>query len=173
MTPRRPIPKRARGFSLIVSLILLVVITLVALTSMRSVALESRMSASTYDRNLALQAAETGLRDAEGRAIPANAGNFPNAGCAAGYCADPLPGDAGRWTNAAFAGWLASAAAISDKAVTPEAIVERNGDGENWLACAQEIPRQPNCRTPRYRVTGRSAADGRANVLLQSDVASQ
>ena len=54
-------PQRQQGFSLLASLILLVVVTLVALAGMRSVAMESRMSASAYDRNLALQAAETGL----------------------------------------------------------------------------------------------------------------
>ena len=63
------------------------------------------------------------------------------------------------------------AASVSAGTPTPSAIVERYGDGENWTACGQEIPRQPNCRTPRYRVTGRSADDGRANVIVQSDVA--
>lgn len=169
LLPRR----RQRGFSLIVSLILLVIVTLVALASMRSVALESRMSASTFDRNLAFQGAETGLREAETRAAAATAGNFPGAGCADGYCAEPAAGDRARWANDAFNGWRDTTAAVSDKATTPGAIVERNGEGENWVACGQEIPRQPNCRTPRYRVTGRSAADGRANVILQSDVATQ
>ena len=54
-----------------------------------------------------------------------------------------------------------------------EGIVERSGEGENWPACSQEIPRQPNCRTPRYRATSRSTDDGRAAVLLQSDIATQ
>jgi hypothetical protein len=62
---------------------------------------------------------------------------------------------------------------VSDNAITPAVIVERNGEGENWLACGQEIPRQPNCRTQRYRVTSRSVADDRASVILQSDVATQ
>jgi type IV pilus assembly protein PilX len=165
--------RRQHGFSLIVSLVLLVLVTLVALAGMRSVALESRMSASSYDRNLAFQGAETALREAETRAGAATAGNFPGAGCADGYCAEPAAADAARWANEAFAGWRDTGAAVSDKATTPVAIVERNGEGENWIACGQEIPRQPNCRTPRYRVTGRSVADGRASVILQSDVATQ
>lgn len=68
-------------------------------------------------------------------------------------------------------GWRNAAASVSAGTPTPTAIVERNGEGENWAACGQEIPRQPNCRTPRYRVTGRSTDDGRANVIVQSDVA--
>ena len=159
-------PQRQQGFSLLASLILLVVVTLLALA-------ESRMSASAYDRNLALQAAETGLREAEARAAAATEGNFPAAGCANGYCAEPAPADQARWTDAAFNDWFDVAAAVSGNAITPGAIVERNGEGENWLACGQEIPRQPNCRTPRYRVTSRSVADDRASVILQSDVATQ
>lgn len=166
-------PQRQQGFSLLASLILLVVVTLVALAGMRSVAMESRMSASAYDRNLALQAAETGLREAEARAAAATEGNFPAAGCANGYCAEPAPADQARWTDAAFNDWFDVAAAVSGNAITPGAIVERNGEGENWLACGQEIPRQPNCRAPRYRVTSRSVADDRASVILQSDVATQ
>ena len=83
---------RQRGFSLVVSLVLLVLVTVVALAGMRAVALESRMSASTYDRNLAFQAAETVLREAEARASAAVAANFPGAGCVAGYCAEPAAG---------------------------------------------------------------------------------
>ncbi|MEO7242547.1 MAG: hypothetical protein ABIW85_06500, partial [Variovorax sp.] len=88
-------------------------------------------------------------------------------------CAEPAPADAARWNDEAFVGWVDATSAVSDKAITPGTIIERNGEGENWLACGQEIPRQANCRSPRYRVTGRSAAAGRAGVLLQSDVATQ
>lgn len=173
MNRRHPCAAPARGFSLIVSLILLVLVTLAALAGMRSVALESRMSAATYDRSLAFQGAETALREAEARAMAATAADFPANNCNNGYCAAPVPADPARWADDAFAGWRNTVNPVSALSTTPAAIVERNGEGENWLACSQEIPRQPNCRTPRYRVTGRSAADGRANVTLQSDVATQ
>ena len=174
MNSRRPCAaRRSRGFSLIVSLILLALVMLLGLGSMRSVALESRMSAASHDRNLGFQGAETALREAEARAAAATAGNFPAVDCANGYCAAPAANAAARWSNDAFAGWLDATSAVSSGAPTPSAIVERNGEGENWPACGQEIPRLPNCRTPRYRVTGRSAADGRANVIVQSDVATQ
>ncbi len=167
--------RRSRGFSLIVSMILLVVVLMVALAGMRSVALESRMSATSYDRGLAFQGSETALREAEDRAVAATAADFPAAGCANGYCAEPAPAAQARWADAAFAGWrdVAASAPVSTNAETPAAIIEDHGEGDNWLACSQEIPRAPNCRTPRYRVTGRSAGDGRANVILQSDVATR
>jgi type IV pilus assembly protein PilX len=173
MNRRHPLTVRPRGFSLIVSLILLALVTLAALAGMRSVALESRMSAAIYDRSLAFQGTETALREAEARAMAATPADFPANNCNNGYCAEPVPADPARWTDDAFVGWRNTANAVSALSTTPAAIVERNGEGENWLACSQEIPRQPNCRTPRYRVTGRSAADGRANVVLQSDVATQ
>lgn len=166
-------PNSERGFSLIVSLILLVVITLVALAGMRSVAMESRMSASSYDRSLAFQSAETGVREAEAMAAAASAAAFPVVGCAAGYCAERAAAATARWADGAFPSWQDATSAVSDNAITPNLIVERNGEGENWVGCGQEIPRQPNCRTPRFRVTGRSTADGRATVILQSDVATQ
>jgi hypothetical protein len=51
------------------------------------------------------------------------------------------------------------------------AVVEDMGDAPNWAGCENEIPRQPNCSTRRYRVTARSTADDRATVLLQSQYA--
>ncbi len=171
----RPAPRRrkARGFALIVSLILLALVMLLSLSGMRSVALESRMSAASHDRNLAFQGAETALREAEALAAAATPATFPSTGCSGGYCAEPAPADPARWADDSFNGWRAAAASVSDGTPTPEAIVERSGEGENWPACSQEIPRQPNCRTPRYRATSRSTDDGRAAVLLQSDIATQ
>ncbi|MEO7241280.1 MAG: PilX N-terminal domain-containing pilus assembly protein, partial [Variovorax sp.] len=97
---------RQRGVALVVSLILLALVSLAALGSMRSVALEARMSASSYDRNLGFQAAETGLREAEGLTVAATAASFPGSGCSAGYCAEPAPADAARWNDEAFVGWV-------------------------------------------------------------------
>lgn len=62
---RRASFKRQRGVALIVALILLVVMTLVGLAGMRTVTLQEKMTASTFDRSLAFQAAESALREAE------------------------------------------------------------------------------------------------------------
>lgn len=161
-----------RGISLLVSLILLVVATLVALGSMRGVVMQTRMSGSTHDRSLAFQAAEAALRDAETRAAAAVTSNFPAAGCTGGFCAQPALGDTPRWEDTAFTGWrTATTAAVPADAPVPEAIVEDKGDAPNWLGCEHEIPRQPNCVTRRYQITARSSADGRASVLVQSQFA--
>ena len=165
-------PPAARGFSLIVSLILLLLVTVVALASMRGVALQSRMSATTHDRNLAFQSAETAMRDAEAQTATLSPADFPAAGCTAGLCAQPAAAATARWNDNAFGGWQDTGTAVSANAVAPQAIVEYMGTGANFAGCMQKLPRDPHCETPRYRVTARSQAADRAAVILQTDQAS-
>lgn len=171
----RHIDRRSqRGISLVVSLILLVVSTLVALGSMRGVVMQTRMSGSTHDRSLAFQAAEAALRDAETRAGTAVAASFPASGaaCSGGFCPQPALGATPRWEDSGFGGWrTATTAAVPAEAPVPEAIIEDKGEAPNWLGCEHEIPRQPNCVTRRYQISARSTADGRASVLVQSQFA--
>ncbi|MDN3517456.1 PilX N-terminal domain-containing pilus assembly protein [Aquisalimonas lutea] len=53
------------GAILIVSLILLMVLTLIGVAGMQSTTMQERMAANTRDTNVAMQAAEAALRDAE------------------------------------------------------------------------------------------------------------
>jgi type IV pilus assembly protein PilX len=55
-----------KGAVLVVSLVLLAVLTMLGVTGMMSTSLEEKMAGNTRDRNVAFQAGETGLRDAEG-----------------------------------------------------------------------------------------------------------
>lgn len=54
-----------RGMVLIVSLIILVIVTLIAVTALRVTILEERMAGNTRDRQLAFEAAEYALREAQ------------------------------------------------------------------------------------------------------------
>ena len=54
-----------RGAILIISLMFLVVLTMLALTTMGSISLEERMAGQYRDLNVAFQAAESAIRDAE------------------------------------------------------------------------------------------------------------
>jgi len=58
-------PSRQRGAALITGLIFLVILTLLGITAMRTSTLEERVAGNTRDRNVALQAADTALRDGE------------------------------------------------------------------------------------------------------------
>ena len=60
----RPL-NRERGAVLVVSLIMLLVVTLIAVSSMQGTVMEEKMAGNTRDRNLAFQTAETALREAE------------------------------------------------------------------------------------------------------------
>lgn len=57
--------RRQSGAVLVVTLVFLLVVTLIAVGSMRSTTLEEKMAGNTRDRNLAFQAAESGIREAE------------------------------------------------------------------------------------------------------------
>ncbi len=54
-----------KGSVLIVSMLILLVLTLIGVTAMGTSALEEKMAGNSRDQNLAFQAAETALRDAE------------------------------------------------------------------------------------------------------------
>jgi len=57
--------KTQRGVALLVALVFLVVLTILGLATMRGTTLQERMAGGSRDYNIALQAAEAALRDAE------------------------------------------------------------------------------------------------------------
>lgn len=59
-------PNRTRGATLIVGMILLMLMTSIALTTLKAVKTDEHLTGNLQDRNLAFQAAEAGLREAEG-----------------------------------------------------------------------------------------------------------
>lgn len=60
------------GMVLIISLIMLLLLTLIATTGMQTSSLEEKMAGNLRDRNIAFQAAESALRDAEWDIKPIN-----------------------------------------------------------------------------------------------------
>jgi type IV pilus assembly protein PilX len=161
------------GATLVVVLILLLVMTLLALASMRGTLMEERMTANQYDRSLSFQAAEAALR--EGEALAAGRPNIP-AGCNAGLCGIPDPEAAPVWENAnvwAAARQTATEYGAGTLALQPQYIVE---------LLADNVPPKGSCTTTgdvsivdgctgterRYRITARSQEEGRAVVVLQS-----
>jgi len=89
-------PRKQHGAVFVTAMVLLIILTLLGITAMKMANLEELMSGNMRDRNLALQAAEMGLRYAE-QHIRDNdsATNTPNsidgitgfdATCTGGYC---------------------------------------------------------------------------------------
>lgn len=156
---------RQSGVALVVALILLVVMTLVGISAMRTVTLEEKMTSHTFDRSVSFQATEAALREAEGivqATIPTPAAL---SGCTAGICSTPVATATPRWQDATFAGWQnATTVASGALNVTPQYFIEYLG---NTFPCAQTASAATNCK--RYRVTARSnAGNDRAAVILQS-----
>ncbi|WP_295006739.1 PilX N-terminal domain-containing pilus assembly protein [uncultured Dechloromonas sp.] len=116
---------RQKGAVLAIALILLVVVTLLGLSSVKTVSQQEKMVSHSNDRSLAYQFAEAALREgeaqarvqalnlnaafpaaqyiADGNACPNNDPSINN--CANGLCTTPDPDCAPRWTNATFNGW--------------------------------------------------------------------
>jgi type IV pilus assembly protein PilX len=95
-------PQRQSGVVLITGLIFLVVLTIIVVSIMRSGTLEERMAANAENRQLALQAAEAVLRDAEATVFaaapfdPFTPSSF-SATCTDGFCSKPDPAGTPRW----------------------------------------------------------------------------
>ncbi|KFN51127.1 pilus assembly PilX family protein [Arenimonas composti] len=172
---------RQRGIALLVVLLLLLVMTLVGLAVMRGTQMEERMAAGLYDRSLAFQSAEAALREAE--ALIFTAPTFPGSGnCTNGLCpqrtnlADTdveywlMP--ATGWRNATVDTTVDNDGTGAGPAIaTPtQFIIEPLGMGENWFKCGAVTPVDALCLSQRFRVTVRTNAPGRAEVLLQSTV---
>lgn len=100
---RRAAPKQS-GVVLITGLIFMVILTMIVLAVLRSGTLEERMAANARNRQLALQAAEAVLRDAEvalfSTAVapfdPFTPTSFSDT-CTNGYCSKPVGGSTPKW----------------------------------------------------------------------------
>lgn len=122
---------RQDGAALLICLIILILVTLMGLTTMKTSVLQEKMSGANSDRSLAFQAAELALRDAE-RHIKNNlspASPFAD-GCVASLCTTPTDGtslaDSVDWdsSEAATYGAGTQAPAIGGVALQPKYIIE-------------------------------------------------
>lgn len=161
---------RQQGIALIVALIFLAVLTLLGMTIARNSSMEERMAGNTRDRDLAFQAAEAALRDAEADLFT-NAPNFlANAfdGSTAGLIAyaannnDPAYWQAYNWAGAS----QEATAALANVEAKPRYVIEKK---PNTI-----IPPVPPSVTPttvqHFRITARGVgATLDTVVILQAE----
>jgi len=120
--------KMQNGSALIIALVILMVMTLIGLTSMNTSIMEEKMAGSMFNRNLALQAAESALRQGEAWLVGTTSGGYPGLetvgtqGIWKINAADS-DGDDDPWWNEVDASWWATNA---------EAIADASTDGE-WI----------------------------------------
>lgn len=158
--------QRESGFSLVIALVFLVMLTLLGIGVMRMSSMQERMAGNAMDRALALEAAERTLREAEWQLIGKSVLDF-NASCSSGLCAAgsaPTFSDDTIWggtKDVAATIVLSSAADTNSKlATTPRwrgeyAGLAKSSDAGGWM--------------PAYRITVRASGQSSdTRVFLQS-----
>lgn len=196
-----PQKAKQRGVVLIVALIMLVVITLLGISSIRTVLQEERMAGNTLDRSLAFQAAEAALRDGEAAALaqsklsPVNSG-FPGSESNRGLYTDTTSGTcpAGYFSDKTTYCNVNGLCKQPDRDCSPR--WESNAFTDVWKTSPTSLtstastakyfveylggsyPCDPTKPTEflacgRYRITARSAGTDRAAVILQSIFATE
>jgi type IV pilus assembly protein PilX len=138
-------PRRQDGAVLIVTLIMLIVITLVTVSSVRSTTVDERMAGNARDRNKAFQAAEAAVQNC---LTMVNAHSYP------GSVQTPaLPPNPPLWDVAA--NWATGAAASYPIPMT-----------------SAELAEDPRCMvetlsaTGSFRVTGRAVGGSADTVVI-------
>lgn len=157
-----------QGIALVISLLLLLAITLVAVSSMQSSLLQERMSANLYDKQLSYQQVEAALLEAE---VLLNVNDPVALIDGLGVYDLPVAGAEDRWNDTAVQ-WL-SATALDDQNTTNAVyLIEYMGDWPYPPECADVASKDKisvGCLSPTFRITARTVSDnGRAVVMLQS-----
>lgn len=160
---------RQRGVSLVIVLVLLVATSLLGIAVLRSSSLQERMSANLRDRSLAFQAAEAALRFAQEEVLAVGDWDtrIPTADdCAAQSICPTGSGEA--WRPVPDGAYDAA-----NLAAPPEYWIEYLGTGPGRKGACDQLPPSLDCLSPMYRVTARSRAAGRADVMLQANIISR
>ena len=153
-----------RGMALIISLLLLIAITVIALASSRGTGQQERMSANLYDRELAFQAAESAIRFAEEWLLAnPNHDDFDDTN---GRFQQPDPNHMPRWRNPDTV-WAAANVNLGGMHPATEFIIEDMGRWPDPPDCARGSTIPPGCLSQTYRVTARTVEDDRAAIMLQ------
>lgn len=96
--------KQQSGVVLVISLIMLLLMTLIGVTAMQVTGLEEKMAGNSKDKNVAFQAAEAALRDAENDIKSTRVSGLTGMTntCASGLCYMGPAGQSKIWDEAAL-----------------------------------------------------------------------
>jgi type IV pilus assembly protein PilX len=156
MTHKPALIRQQRGAVLIITLVMLVLVTIVVISSVRSTTMEERMAGNARDRDKALQAAEAVVLKCLALVKTTNASGFTTAGgtilSPAGVVADPVWEVDANWASTSPNSHAEALASSYGLAEDPRCMVEGLGTG-----------------TGSYRVTGRAVgASADSVVILQA-----
>ena len=171
---RQASPKQS-GVVLITGLIFMVILTMIVLAVLRSGSLEERMAANARNRQLAMQAAEAVLRDAEETLFtdpmpapfdPYTPGSFSEA-CTGGYCR-PAAGGTPRWKEIDWSDAVSRSFASDASNLTPALVASQpRYIIENIIPPRRPAPGQP-CTQGIYRVTARGVGPDGSEVFVEA-----
>ncbi len=156
--------QQQRGIALVLSLLMLVAITLLAVSSMRGTTLQEKMASNLNDREVAKQVTEATLRQVATLLPPAAGSAWFNAPIPA-----PAQGTADRWNNAAI--WANAgnfAVAVNGVNYNGQFLVENMGFWTSRQDPTCKPRENPLCERQTYRITVRNQpVNGRAAVVVQ------
>ncbi len=93
----RSIRKNQKGAVLAISLIILLLMTIIGVSAMRSTTLQEKMAGNLRDYNVAFQAAEAALRDAEKYLFATSTLPDFTSACLNGFCSPAAASGTPRW----------------------------------------------------------------------------
>jgi type IV pilus assembly protein PilX len=172
-----------RGMSLIVTLVMLVAITLLGLAAVGGTVMQEKIAGNTKDMNLAFQAAEAGLRDAEADiAQNVTANSAFTSTCHLGLCTPPstwgTPTSTPLWklvswgsgATRTYGAYTGAAAVSPDLASPPQYVIEKLSTQKPGQGDAMGIGVAPNAGAGTYYRATVFATGGRADthVVAQS-----
>jgi type IV pilus assembly protein PilX len=153
-----------RGAALVVSLLLLLVMTLLALGASHSTQLQERMAGNQRDMEVALQGAEAALRAAEELLVPTKTVNTcaaPNPGSCEAY--EELPASMDEWWRDWARTYEPDLGQVADE---PEFVIEHVAESPDSLSVGGSYL---NMVRDFHRVTARSSGvTSSTRVVVQS-----
>ncbi len=163
------LPRQQRGATLVVCMIILVVITFLGVGSIQDTTMEEKMAGNMKNRNMAFQAAESGLRDAEdylGSTAILPSFNGTTAGLIAQVSGNDTAPD--HWSDS---DWTASSATYSGTipkvASQPLYVIEK-------LESTEETPDleagQPANSNEYYKITVRAVGGTSTSVVIVQSI---
>jgi type IV pilus assembly protein PilX len=163
--------RKESGAVLLTGLIFLLVLSLIVLSMLRSGTLEERMAANARNRQVAIQAAEAVLRDAEVQLFSTSAfiSNFDSLTLANGFYSAPASTATPRWKDSGF-DW-SSSTATRTFASTASAIDGVSSEPK-YIVEIISPPTRPNSTVPCSKgiahVTARGVGNDSSTVFLQA-----
>ena len=122
-------PHAQRGAVLIVALVFTTILTVIGVGAMQNATLQERMAGNSKDINVAFQAAEVAIREAEAVMPGLSSADFD--GTKGMYLSCPDPSDSRQscsepnWKQKSSTGWVVIAKKVGDVSRQPEYIIEQ------------------------------------------------